>query len=314
MTAVMRILALAALLLFCLPAAAQPSAKAYAPEDLGRLNVQDRIRVLEREYSEQSNGQRLPDDQLEFYLDQIDSGWTFSRIKQDIAESLRGTGAAAWRPNQPGWQARELICSSLDRRYAECRTPFSGPAELSQQISNAACIEGQTWGQRRGLVWVDRGCRARFREGRWGGAPGFNSGGGIACESREGRRKRCSVPFSGPARIAEQLSNAPCIEGQTWSQTPGEVWVTRGCRAVFVEARGGIGSFQGSRPGYGSGYSVTCSSEDERYRTCSWDRRQGRPLLIEQLSRSACVEGRSWGYDGNQLWVDRGCRARFGGR
>ncbi len=40
------------------------------------------------EYADQSSGRRLPDDQLEFYLDQIDSGWTFSRIKQDIAESL----------------------------------------------------------------------------------------------------------------------------------------------------------------------------------------------------------------------------------
>lgn len=315
MSLVLRILALAALLLLALPTPvdAQPSGKAYAPEDLRRLNVPDRIRVLEREYSEQSNGRRLPDDQLEFYLDQIDSGWTFSRIKQDIAESLGGGRGDVWRPTQPGWQAREVICSSIDRRYAECRTPFGGPAELSQQISDAACIEGQTWGQRRGLIWVDRGCRGRFREGRWGGAPGFNSGGGIACESREGKRKRCALPFAGPVRVAEQLSNAPCIEGQTWSQTPGEVWVTRGCRAVFVEVRGG--GLPGSRPGYGDGgYSVTCSSEDERYRTCAWDRRQGRPLLIEQLSRTACIEGRSWGYDGNQLWVDRGCRGRFASR
>jgi hypothetical protein len=302
------------LLLLAFPVAAQPGAKAYAPEDLGRLNVQDRIRVLEKEYAEQSNGRRLPDDQLEFYLDQIDSGWRFSRIKQDIAESLRGSGGS-WRPSNPGWQAREVICSSNDRRYNECRTPFNGPAVLSQQISDAACIEGQSWGQRRGLIWVDRGCRGRFREGTWGGSSGFNAGGGIACESREGKRKRCSLPFNGPVRIAEQLSNAPCVEGQTWAQTPGEVWVTRGCRAVFVETRGGgQGIRPGNRPGNDSGYSVTCSSDDERYRTCAWDGRRGRPVLIEQLSRTACVEGRSWGFDRNELWVNHGCRGRFGTR
>jgi hypothetical protein len=312
MTVVLRMLVLAALLLLAVPALAQPSAKAYAPEDLRRLNVPDRIRVLEREYAEQSNGRRLPDDQLEFYLDQIDSGWGFSRIKQDIAESLRGSGAGDWRPPGGGWQASELICSSIDGRYNECRTPFNGPAVLSQQISDRACIEGQSWGQRRGLIWVDRGCRGRFREGRWGGGAGFDPGGGIVCESREGRRKRCALPFRGPVRIAEQLSNAPCVEGQTWSQTPGEVWVTRGCRAVFVERLGG--GMPGFRPPEHGGYSVTCASEDDRYRTCAWERRHGRPYLIEQLSRTSCIEGRSWGWDGQQLWVDRGCRGRFGSR
>jgi hypothetical protein len=305
MSSLFRLMLLLVLAAFAAPALAQPAQKAYAPEDLRRLAVPDRIRVLEREYAEQSRGQRLPDDQLEFYLDQIESGWGFSRIKQDIAESLGGGG---WRPSNPGWTAREVICSSEGRRYTECRTPFNGAAELSQQISDTACIEGQTWGQRRGLIWVDRGCRGRFREGRWGGSPGFNPGGGIVCESREGKRKRCPTPFRGPVQISEQLSNAPCIEGDTWAQVPGEIWVSRGCRAVFVEARGGLPG-----GGYG-GYSVTCNSEGDRYRACAWDRRQGRPELIEQLSRTPCIEGRSWGWEGNQIWVDQGCRGRFGAR
>ena len=36
--------------------------------------------------------------------------------------------------------------------------------------------------------------------------------------------------------------------------------------------------------------------------------------LIEQLSRTPCIEGRSWGWEGNQIWVDQGCRGRFGAR
>jgi hypothetical protein len=288
--------------------------KAYAPEDLRRLSVQDQIRVLEREYSEQSRGRQLPDDQLDFYLDQVDSGWSFSRIKQDIAESLRGS---AWAPPSSGWQQREVICSSINDRRNECRTPFQGPAVLSQQISQSACIEGRTWGQNRGRLWVDEGCRGRFREDdRWGGGGypgGASQQGSITCESREGRLRRCPNDFRNEVDLIEQFSNAPCIRGQTWDARPGEVTVTRGCRARFAEVRGRPG---GGRPIGGNqqgGYSVTCSSEDDRLRTCTWSNR-GRPVLIEQLSRSSCVEGRTWGYDQRGLWVDRGCRARFGVR
>jgi len=297
-------------------AVAQVGQKAYAPEDLRRLAVPDRIRVIEKEYAEQSRGRVIPDDQLEFYLDQIDSGWTFSRIKQDIAESLRGTGTV-WRPTTPGWQAREVICSSERGRYAECAAPFRGPAVLSQQISDTACIEGHSWGQRRGLIWVDKGCRGRFREDqRWegGGYPGGSVANSIVCESREGRVRRCANNFRFEAELAEQFSNAPCIRGQTWDSRPGEVWVSRGCRARFIEGRG----FGGGRPPIGGGlpvggYTVTCASEDGRLRTCAWNDR-GRPYLIEQLSRTPCTEGRTWGYDRSGLWVNGGCRGRFGSR
>jgi hypothetical protein len=294
---------------------AQVGAKAYAPENLRTLSIPDRVRVIELEYREQSRGRSIPDDQLEFYLAQVDSGWSFSRIKADIAESLRG-GSAPWRP-APGWTPVELICSSERERYRECPTPFRGPAVLSEQLSHIRCVEGVTWGQRRGLIWVDRGCRARFREairrpGPGGPivGPGPGSGAAISCESREGRLRRCQTPFNGPVQIIEQHSNAPCILDQTWGFTPGQVWVTRGCRATFAEARG--------RPGIpggpGIGYSVTCNSDNNRYRLCAWNPRAGRPFLIEQTSRSPCIEGRSWGHTIDGLWVDRGCAGRFGAR
>jgi hypothetical protein len=68
-----------------------------------------------------------------------------------------------------------------------------------------------------------------------------------------------------------------------------------------------------SRPG-NSNYSVTCSSQNNRRATCAWNNRYGRPYLIQQISSDSCREGTSWGYLGNQIWVDRGCRARFGVR
>jgi hypothetical protein len=288
------------------------STKAYAPEDLRRLAVPDRVRVIELEYSEQSRGRSIPDDQLEFYLDQIDSGWTFSRIKQDIAESLRGT---AWQPSLPGWQAAGVICSSERHRYEECPKPFRGPAVLTEQFSAVRCVEGVSWGQRGNLIWVDRGCRGRFSPdprspvGRPDFVPPVSQG--VVCESREGRLRRCATPFRNPAQIVEQYSQAACIAGETWGSTPGEIWVTRGCRGLFVETIGRPG-----RPGPGlpvSDYNVTCAS-DGGYRACAWNRRAGFPFLIEQMSRAPCIEGRTYGYADGNLWVDRGCRARFGAR
>ena len=43
---------------------AQIAPKAYAPENLRTLSVQDQTRVISLEYSEQSRGRRIPDDQL----------------------------------------------------------------------------------------------------------------------------------------------------------------------------------------------------------------------------------------------------------
>lgn len=237
------------LLLFCLvagatalppPALAQSvgGERAYAPEDLRQLRVADRIRVLEKEYREQSNGRSLPDDQLEFYLDQIESGWTFSRIRDDIARSLAGSSGGrppggGWGPPDD-WQARSVICSSVKDRYAQCATPFRGRARLVENLSRTRCVENQNWGSRRGMVWVDGGCRGRFSEGRGWGPEG--------------------------------------------------------------------------------GYNVTCSSTSGRYTTCAWNASYGEPRLQQRLSNAACDEGRDWGYRRGQLWVDNGCRARFGVR
>ena len=32
---------------------------------------------------------------------------------------------------------------------------------------------------------------------------------------------------------------------------------------------------------------------------------------MRKLSDAPCIQGRTWGYDRNRIWVDRGCRALF---
>jgi hypothetical protein len=289
-------------------ASAQPQQRAYAPENLRGLSVADQSRVISLEYSEQANGRRIPDDQLRFYLDQVNrSNWTFSRIKQDIAISLGGNagGGGGWNPGpSPGpGPGGSVTCQSDNNRYRECRTNFRGPAVLSQNISQTRCVEGQNWGSRAGIVWVDRGCKGRFVEGGGSGGQTFR------CESDNGRYRECRTNSRGNVSLVRQLSSTRCVEGSTWGQRQGLVWVNGGCRGEFTQGSNG----GGWNPGAGD-YSVTCSSQGGRRSTCAWNNRYGRPVLIQQLSSDSCREDSTWGYLDGQIWVDRGCRARFGTR
>ncbi|HEY5971446.1 MAG TPA: DUF3011 domain-containing protein [Pseudoxanthomonas sp.] len=290
------------------PVQAQIQAKAYAPENLRTLSYNDQVRVISLEYSEQSRGRRIPDDQLRFYIDQVNrSNWGFSRIKQDIATSLGGGG---WDPEPLPGPGGSVVCESRKNRRQECRTHFRGSAQLVENISQTRCIEGQNWGSGNGVVWVSRGCKARFVEDSYGGGGGGNM---IRCESQDGRQRTCATPWSQRSRVSRQLSATACVEGRNWGSQRNSVWVSGGCRAEFTSAGGGGGWWP---PGQGGGnnYTVTCSSANGRRSTCPWNNRYGYPALIQQLSSDSCQEGYSWGYQGNQIWVDRGCRARFGVR
>ena len=56
--------------------------------------------------------------------------------------------------------------------------------------------------------------------------------------------------------------------------------------------------------------SVTCSSNDGNRKYCG-KYNPNQVSLAKQISGSPCIQGKSWGVDGNGLWVDRGCRATF---
>ena len=102
------------------PAFAQAQTRAYAPENLRTLSVADQTRVIGLEYSEQSRGRRIPDDQLRFYLDQVNrSNWGFSRIKADIARSLGGNGGTT-----PPVGGQTIVCESKSNDARRCVPPW----------------------------------------------------------------------------------------------------------------------------------------------------------------------------------------------
>lgn len=282
---------------------AQVSAKAYAPENLRTLSRQDQMRVIGLEYSEQSRGRRIPDDQLRFYLDQVNrSNWTFSRIKQDIAQSLAGSDGG-WNPQPPNPGNRTIRCESDQGRSRSCTTPWNGDSRLARQLSDTRCIEGRNWTSSPGRVSVTGGCRAEFAQGSdWGGGQGRE----IRCESLNNRYRECVIGGStGTVRLARQLSDTRCTEGRNWGTRGNVLWVNGGCRGIFMAGGSGGGA---------GGYGITCSSDDNRPRSCAWNNRYGRPYLQRQLSSAPCREGSSWGYRGNAIWVSNGCRAMFRAR
>lgn len=127
----------------------------------------------------------------------------------------------------------------------------------------------------------------------------------VECSSDDGGTRRCPIG-GGRVVLLRQHSRADCTKGRSWGYNEREIWVTRGCRASFRVTDDGWG---GHRPAPGSEL-VRCESNDGRYRRC-WLPGPGRVRLVNQLSRAACVEGRSWGAERGQLWVSDGCRGDF---
>ena len=283
-----------------------------------QTNYRDQIRMIESEYARINDGRVISDSQLEFYIDRSNAGWSMNQISRDMTLSRQAYSNREWRP-ATGWTAREVICSSVDNRYRECAVPFRGTAVITQQISRSACIEGRTWGNKPGAVWVKSGCRARFgiMRNAQNNGPGNNRM--VVCQSNQDRYRECETGFRGRVELVNRLNNSQaCVEGRSWGQREGIVWVRNGCRAQFQS----VGR-RGPRDDYGDNnnwnrddnYSVTCSSIDNRRQLCTWDPRYGTPRIVQRISNTDCVEGRDWGYDNRgQLWVDAGCRARFGFR
>lgn len=213
-----------------------------------------------------------------------------------------------------------IRCESNDGRTRECATN-GGRVMMQRQLSRSACIEGRTWGYGRNGIWVSDGCRADFRvvdygggyndnyQGNQGNGAGYGYGSTVRCESNDGRTNRCSINGRGRVQLARQLSRSACIEGRTWGSDSGSVWVSQGCRADFTVDRGAYGGWGNTDYGYGNRV-FRCESDDGRVRECAANTRAG-VQLVRQLSRSACIQGRTWGYGRNGIWVSQGCRAEF---
>jgi hypothetical protein len=129
----------------------------------------------------------------------------------------------------------------------------------------------------------------------------------VTIESNDGKRVYKRVDHDGSVRLLRRLSDKPCVQGRSWGYDRNGIWVDDGCRAVFEYER----RDSNDRPS--TGYNTqrfTLSSNDGKRVSRRVDT-SGGVRLIRRLSDASCVQGRSWGYDRNSVWVDDGCRAEF---
>lgn len=127
----------------------------------------------------------------------------------------------------------------------------------------------------------------------------------ITCESQGNKFKDCSVATGGKVRLVQNISNTRCEYGRTWGFDWNSIWVDRGCRGKFMVNGSGSGWQSGNY-----GQRVKCESQGGSFKICDVAT-YGYVRLVQQISQSPCVAGRTWGYQANQIWVGNGCRAEF---
>lgn len=236
----------------------------------------------------------------------LGSGWSKSVFL--LAALLPVSASAQYSEEMPRGHT-VIRCESHDGRTQQCPIDVRGGVRKLRQMSRSGCEEGQSWGLYRGGVWVSRGCRGEFLVGQGGlrpdrsGAERF-----VRCDSNDGRSNHCAVDTRRGVELVRQLSRTACIRGQSWGVDENGVWVSGGCRAEFRTSQSGRRERRDRDEG--SIEIVRCESSDGRASHCPVDTRGG-VRMVQQLSRTACVEGESWGYDRRGIWVEHGCRAEF---
>jgi hypothetical protein len=203
--------------------------------------------------------------------------------------------------------AQPILCESTGGAYRECRIGTGGTVRLVTELSERACFEGLTWGTlSSGVVWVERNCRATFAVDA--ARPQAAGKSRVVCESAKGDRIVCPADTGSGVILAQQLSKAACVEGESWGSDADRelVWVDRGCRGEFLLG----GAAPPARPQVTYDAVVPCESENGRRKQCPADTAAG-VQLVRQLDDASCAYGKEWGWDGKGIWVTKGCRAEF---
>src|SRR5215469_14873332 len=194
-----------------------------------------------------------------------------------------------------GARAQTIGCSSDDGHRHSCKADTRNGVTLTNQTSGAACQQGYSWGYDGGGIWVDHGYRAYFTLQTPNGQT-------LYCPSDDGHKHYCEVDTRGGVVLVKQRSGAACQQGYSWGYDSRRIWVDHGCRADFVIQLGAPGG------DWGGHAVVRCSSDDWARHYCQADT-SGDVELLKQRSQADCIQGVSWGFDPNGIWVDRGCRA-----
>lgn len=142
--------------------------------------------------------------------------------------------------------------------------------------------------------------------------PGNGYQGTIRCESRNSNTQRCNVRTDNRVDL-QRVIGGRCSKGRDWGFTANQIWVSGGCRAEFAYGYANDGGgYPTPLPQPVDDYAGTlnCESWSYKYQQCNV-RTNDRVELVRKIA-GKCNAGRQWGYTGEYIWVDKGCRAEFG--
>ncbi len=256
------------------------------------------------------------------------NNWGYDQNGVWVANGCRAEFAVEDRYNN---NSDVVVCSSRNLRLQACQVDTSGGVEFLKQLSRASC--NGNWGYDRQGIWVNNGCRAKFRvlpSNR--GYGNYEDRDTVTCSSKNSQMKICRADTSGGVRLIKQKSRASCRGN--WGYKDNSIWVDNGCRATFQlyidgnrnnYGQGSNNSQNSENINYGNNrgqdygnnnygnYSnqnskITCSSRHLRRATCEIPR-GSKVKILRQLSNTSCSG--SWGYNRDYIWVDKGCRAEF---
>jgi hypothetical protein len=93
--------------------------------------------------------------------------WGWDRGSVWVSNGCRGEFFAVGGNNNGGWNGdngsiRVIECSSRNYRPERCNTPIRSSASI-ERVLGGECVLGRTWGWDRNGIWVNDGCRGRFR-------------------------------------------------------------------------------------------------------------------------------------------------------
>ena len=218
------------------------------------------------------------------------------------------SASCTWRVGAGGGRSflrrpRSLRCESKDGDDNICPADVRGGVRLLRTLSRSDCDEKHDLGRQR-----RRACGSGTDAGRTScSATAVRSAAARArrvmrCESRSNRWQHCPAETRAGVELVRQL-----VEESVHARPE------LGCR---LARRLGVRRLPRRVPDDGRRRRRSRRGRDRPLRfgretpppLPGWTPRAG-VRMVRQLSRAACIEGRSWGVDDNGIWVQDGCRA-----
>jgi hypothetical protein len=225
-----------------------------------------------------------------------------------------------------GLNKATLECKSENFRRTVCSAGASVERiRLIEKRSDAACVEGSSFGFSGESIWVDKGCAAKFEVSFRSQSGRDRSSGSIypsrqrnrsvrfTCKSDQHRIGACYVAGSiVDLRLLGKKSRASCVKNSSFGFRDDAVWVKNGCEGEFeVTYRPNTHSDWEFTNGGPQTRSLICKSDQFRRAACNAGGVISEIRLKNKRSRAACKADSTYGFRFDEIWVTDGCEAEF---